>query len=145
MRAVLQRVSDASVVVDEEKVARIGRGLLIFVAIKKGDTIEDGKRIIKKVLNLRVFSDEDGLLNLSAADLKVSLMVVSQFTLYADTSKGRRPSFFEAEEPGKARIIFSALIDEFIATGLVVESGRFQETMKVNLTNDGPVTIMIDS
>lgn len=81
MRAVLQRVSDASVVVDEEKVARIGRGLLIFVAIKKGDTIEDGKRIIKKVLNLRVFSDEDGLLNLSAADLKVSLMVVSQFTI----------------------------------------------------------------
>ena len=145
MRAILQRVLDASVVIDGQRVASIGHGLLIFVAIKKGDTIENGKRLINKVVNLRVFSNEDGLFDLSAAELKVSLMVVSQFTLYADTSRGRRPSFVEAEEPDKARIIFSKLIDAFIATGLNVRSGRFQETMEVNSTNDGPVTIMIDS
>ncbi len=145
MKALLQRVTRASVSVASEVVGRIDRGLVVFVGVATGDTEKDAQYLAQKTVSLRIFSDEAGRLNLSALDIKGELLVVSQFTLLADTKKGRRPSFIEAAPPNQAEEIFERFVEQARATGLRVETGRFQQYMQVEIHNDGPVTILLDS
>ena len=145
MKALLQRVTKASVSVGGEVVGRIGRGLVVFVGVASGDTEKDAQYLAQKTVSLRIFSDEEGRFNLSALDIKGELLVVSQFTLLADTRKGRRPSFIEAAPPAQAEEIFERFVEQARATGLRVETGRFQQYMQVEIHNDGPVTILLDS
>ncbi len=145
MKALLQRVTGASVSVAGEVVGRIGRGLVVFVGVASGDTEKDGQYLVQKTVSLRIFSDEEGRFNLSALDIKGELLVVSQFTLLANTSKGRRPSFTEAAPPARAEQIFERFVEQAGATGLGVATGRFQQYMQVEIHNDGPVTILLDS
>ena len=145
MKALLQRVSGASVRVANEEVGRIGRGLVVFLGVANGDTEKDAQYLAQKIVNLRIFSDEEGKFNLSALDIKGELLMVSQFTLLADTRKGRRPSFVEAAPPAQAEELFECFVGQSRATGLKVETGRFQQHMKVEIHNDGPVTILLDS
>ena len=145
MKALLQRVTGAMVSVAGEVVGRIGRGLVIFVGVATGDTEKDAHYLIQKIINLRIFSDEASKFNLSALDVKGELLVVSQFTLLADTSKGRRPSFIDAAPPAQAEELFEQFVEQARATGLKVATGRFQQYMQVEIHNDGPVTILLDS
>ena len=145
MRALVQRVSCASVSIGGDEVGRIGRGLVVFVGISREDTEAEARYIADKVVNLRIFDDEDGRFNLSALEVMAQLLVVSQFTLYADVRKGRRPSFIEAASPQEAETLFERAAELFRETGLTVETGRFQQRMLVDIQNDGPVTIMVDS
>ena len=145
MKALLQRVSAASVSVAGEVVGKIGRGLVVFVGVATGDSEKDARYLAQRTVNLRIFSDQAGKFNLSALDIHGELLVVSQFTLLADTKKGRRPSFTEAAPPAQAEQLFELFVDEARATGLKVETGRFQQYMQVEIHNDGPVTIMLDS
>ncbi len=145
MKALLQRVSGASVSVAGEVVGEIGRGLVIFVGVASGDTEKDAQYLVQKTVNLRIFSDEEGRFNLSVLDIKGELLLVSQFTLLADTRKGRRPSFVEAAPPAQAEQLFGKFVEQASATELKVETGRFQQYMQVEIHNDGPVTIMLDS
>lgn len=145
MKALLQRVSGASVSVAEEVVGRIGRGLVIFVGVANGDTEKDAQYLARRTVNLRLFSDEVGRFNLSALDIQGELLLVSQFTLLADTKKGRRPSFTDAAPPTQAEQLFEQFVGQVRATGLKVETGRFQQYMQVEIHNDGPVTILLDS
>ena len=145
MKALLQRVSSASVTVAGEVVGRIGRGVVVFVGVAGGDTEKDARYLAQRTVNLRIFSDQSGKFNLSALDIGGELLVVSQFTLLADTRKGRRPSFTEAAPPAEAERLFGLFVDEARATGLRVETGRFQQHMQVEIHNDGPVTILLDS
>ena len=145
MKALLQRVTGASVSVAGEVVGRIGRGLVVFVGVANGDTEKDAQYLAQRTVNLRIFSDEAGRFNLSALDIKGELLVVSQFTLLADTKKGRRPSFIEAAPPAQAEELFNQFVKQARATGLKVETGRFQQYMQVEIHNDGPVTILLDS
>ena len=145
VKALLQRVTGASVSVASEVVGRIGRGLVVFVGVASGDTEKDAQYLAQKAVELRIFSDEEGRFNLSALDIKGELLVVSQFTLLADTRKGRRPSFIEAAPPAQAEEIFERFVEQARATGLRVETGRFQQYMQVEIHNDGPVTILLDS
>ena len=145
MKVLLQRVTGASVSVASEVVGRIGRGLVVFVGVASGDTEKDAQYLAQKTASLRIFSDEEGRFNLSALDIKGELLVVSQFTLLADTRKGRRPSFIEAAPPAQAEEIFERFVEQARATGLRVETGRFQQYMQVEIHNDGPVTILLDS
>ena len=145
MKALLQRVTEASVSVGGEVVGRIGRGLVIFVGVANGDTEKDAQYLAQKTVNLRIFSDEAGRFNLSALDIEGELLLVSQFTLIADTRKGRRPSFVEAAPPAQAEQLFEQFVEQARATGLKVETGRFQQYMQVEIHNDGPVTILLDS
>jgi len=145
LKALLQRVTRASVSVAGEIVGRIQTGLVVLVGVAAGDEEADAAYLADRVLNLRIFSDEDGRFNLSVLDVTGELLLVSQFTLLASTRKGRRPGFDGAAPPGKA----SALLDRIVAllrqSGLKVETGRFQQHMVVEIYNDGPVTIMLDS
>ena len=145
MKALLQRVTGASVSVDSEVVGRIGQGLVVFVGVADADTEKDARYLAEKTVNLRIFSDEAGRFNLSALDIKGELLVVSQFTLLADTRKGRRPSFTEAAPPAQAEELFEQFVEQLRAAGLKVETGRFQQYMQVEIHNDGPVTILLDS
>ncbi len=145
MRALLQRVTSASVSIGGEVVGRIGRGLVVFVGIASGDTDKDAQYLAQRTVNLRIFSDEVGKFNLSALDINGELLVVSQFTLLADTKKGRRPSFVEAALPDQAEQLFAQFVEQARASGLRVETGRFQQYMQVEIHNDGPVTILLDS
>jgi len=145
MKALLQRVTQASVSIADEVVGRIGRGLVVFVGVASGDTEKDVRYLVQKTANLRIFSDKEGRFNLSALDIGGELLVVSQFTLLADTRKGRRPSFIEAAPPDQAGEIFERFIEQARATGLKVHTGRFQQYMRVEIHNDGPVTILLDS
>ena len=145
MKALLQRVSEASVSVAGEVVGTIGQGLVIFVGVANGDTEKDVQYLAQKTVNLRIFADEEGKFNLSALDTKGELLLVSQFTLLADTKKGRRPSFVEAALPERAEELFNYFVGQTRTTGLKVETGRFQEYMHVEIHNDGPVTILLDS
>jgi D-tyrosyl-tRNA(Tyr) deacylase len=145
VKALLQRVTGAAVSVAGEVVGKIGRGLVIFIAVASGDTEKDAHYLIQKIINLRIFSDEAGKFNLSVLDIKGELLVVSQFTLLADTSKGRRPSFIDAAPPAQAEELFERFVEQARATGLKVETGRFQQYMQVEIYNDGPVTILLDS
>ena len=145
MKALLQRVTGAAVSVAGEVVGKIGRGLVIFIGVANGDVEKDAHYLIQKTINLRIFADEAGKFNLSALDIKGELLVVSQFTLLADTSKGRRPSFIDAAPPAEAEELFEQFVEQARATGLKVATGRFQQYMQVEIHNDGPVTILLDS
>ena len=145
MKVLLQRVTGASVSIAGEVVGRIGRGLVVFVGVAGGDTEKEVQYLAQKTVDLRIFADEAGRFNLSALDIKGELLVVSQFTLLADTRKGRRPSFVGAAPPAQAEALFEQFVEEVRATGLNVETGRFQQYMQVEIHNDGPVTIILDS
>ena len=145
MKTLLQRVTEASVNVASEVVGRIGQGLVVFVGVANGDTEKDAQYLAHRTANLRIFSDKEGRFNLSVQDIKGELLVISQFTLLADTKKGRRPSFVEAAPPAQAEQLFEQFVRQARATGLKVETGRFQQHMQVEIHNDGPVTILLDS
>ena len=145
MKALLQRVSSAKVEVDGRVVGEIGKGLLVFLCAVKGDTDKDLEYIVKKVSQIRIFEDDKGKMNLSALDITGEVLVVSQFTLAALTRKGNRPSFEEAEEPGRAKGTYELCIRRLKDLGLPVRTGTFGAAMAVSLTNDGPVTVLIDS
>jgi len=145
MKALLQRVTEASVSIADEVVGRIGQGLVVFVGIASGDTTKDAQYLAQKTVNLRIFSDDAGKFNLSALDIEGELLVISQFTLLADTKKGRRPSFIEAAPPAQAEELFDHFVAQTRAARLKVETGRFQQYMQVKIHNDGPVTILLDS
>ena len=145
VKILLQRVIGASVSVADEVVGRIGRGLVVLVGVANEDTEKDAHYLAQKTVSLRIFSDEAGRFNLSAQDIKGELLVVSQFTLLADTKKGRRPNFVEAAPPAQAERLFERFVAETRASGLKVETGRFQQYMQVEIHNDGPVTILLDS
>ena len=145
MRAVIQRVSQAEVKVDADIVGKIDEGLLILLGVEKQDSDEDLKYLYDKITNLRIFEDMQGKMNLSVRDVQGQLLVVSQFTLYADCRKGRRPSFENAASPEKARMYYENFIELAKNDGFKTETGQFQAHMTVMLYNDGPVTIMLDS
>ncbi|MFH1639523.1 MAG: D-aminoacyl-tRNA deacylase [Chloroflexota bacterium] len=145
MKLLLQRVSHASVSVDGEVVGSIGRGLVVLVGVASGDGKDDVSYLAGKTVGLRIFPDEGGKFNLSALDIGVELLIVSQFTLLADTRRGRRPSFTGAAPPAQAEEIFQQFVAACTATGLRVATGRFQKQMQLEIHNDGPVTIMLDS
>jgi len=145
VKALLQRVSRASVTVGDDVVGEIGRGLVVFLGVATNDTAKDAQYLVQKVANLRIFADNEGRFNLSALDIHAELLIVSQFTLLADTRKGRRPSFVNAAPPELADELFVSFVEQAKATGLKVATGRFQAYMQVEIHNDGPVTIMLDS
>jgi len=146
MKLVIQRVSEATVVVDQKESAKIGKGLLVLQGITHDDTETDVDWLVNKVTNMRIFPDDAGLMNLSVKDIKGSIIVVSQFTLYASTKKGNRPSFLDAAKPETALLFYDTFVDKLrIESGLDVQTGIFAADMKVSLLNDGPVTIIIDS
>jgi len=145
LRAVIQRVSQAEVKVDADIVGKIDEGLLILLGVEKQDSDEDLKYLYDKITNLRIFEDMQGKMNLSVRDVQGQLLVVSQFTLYADCRKGRRPSFENAASPEKARMYYENFVELAKNDGFKTETGQFQAHMSVMLYNDGPVTIMLDS
>jgi D-tyrosyl-tRNA(Tyr) deacylase len=145
MRAVVQRVTFARVRVDERTVGEIGRGLLVFAGVEKGDGPSDIDYIASKVHDLRIFNDAEGKMNLSVAEADGAVLVVSQFTLCGDCRKGRRPSFDAAESPAVARPLYEGVVAALRALKLNVATGEFQAHMQVELANDGPVTILLDS
>ena len=145
MRLVVQRVSEASVVIGENTVGAIRTGLVILVGIAKSDTRKDAEYLSDKVLGLRVFSDDAGKMNCSVVDAEGALLVVSQFTLYGDCRKGRRPSFDDAATPEQAQEIYTYFVERLKAGPVPVETGVFQAAMEVHLVNQGPVTILIDT
>ncbi|RPI23709.1 MAG: D-tyrosyl-tRNA(Tyr) deacylase [Acidobacteria bacterium] len=145
MRAVVQRVDEASVAVEGKVVAQISRGLLVLVGVENGDSGGDVSFLKRKIINLRVFDDSDGRMNLALRDVGGSLLLVSQFTLHGETRRGNRPDFTRAASAPVARDLYNALVEEIRAEGVPVESGVFQAMMKVRLVNDGPVTLILDS
>ncbi len=145
MLAVIQRVAYASVSVDDQCIAKIGQGLLVFVGIAKGDTHSDVQFMVDKIPQLRIFGDSTGRMNHSLQDIQGELLLVSQFTLLANMAKGRRPSFDAAAPPTEARPLYQMMLDQFQAIGLAIQSGRFGASMAINLENDGPVTLFLDS
>ena len=145
MRAVLQRVSRASVEVEGRTVGQIGVGWLVLLGVARGDADEDADRLADKVVGLRAFEDEAGKMNLAVSDVGGSVLVVSQFTLLGDCRAGRRPSFIDAADPGEAERLYLRFADRIRGLGLPVETGTFRADMKVELLNDGPVTLLLDS
>ena len=145
MKALVQRVSKAAVSVGGEVVGKIGRGLVVLVGVARGDTERDALYLADRIINLRIFTDEAGKFNLSALETEGEILIISQFTLLADTRKGRRPSFEEAAPPEQAETLVSFFVDRVRESRLKIETGRFQQHMLVELHNDGPVTIAIDS
>lgn len=145
MRAVVQRISRGRVVVNGQVSGAIDEGLLVFLGVEKKDTIEDAEYMAEKTVNLRIFEDENGKMNLSVIDVGGKILAVSQFTLFGDCRKGRRPSFTEAASPEMAGGLYRDFIDKCKELGVGVETGVFQTHMTVHLINDGPVTILIDS
>jgi D-tyrosyl-tRNA(Tyr) deacylase len=145
MRGVIQRVSEASVTVDGESTGRIGRGLVLLLGIAGNDTKTDADYVVEKVVGLRIFPDEEGKFNRSVQDVDGAILVVSQFTLYGDCRKGRRPSFSTAAGAEVALPLYEYFVDALKRTRIPVATGRFQATMAVHLVNDGPVTLIIDT
>ncbi len=145
MRAVVQRVSSASVTVAGDVTGQIGRGFLVLLGISADDGQEDLIYLAQKVIGLRVFEDAEGKMNLSLAEVGGAMLVVSQFTLYGDCRKGRRPSFIDAARPEIAEPLYRAFVAEVKGQGIAVETGKFQAEMQVSLVNDGPVTLLVDS
>jgi D-aminoacyl-tRNA deacylase len=145
MRAVVQRVSRAQVVIAGEVTGQIGLGLLILLGVGHDDTEADANYLAEKIAGLRVFEDDSGKMNRSVQDVGGSVLAVSQFTLYGDVRRGKRPSFDAASPPEKARQLYEFFVERIRSTGLRCETGRFQEMMKVELVNEGPVTILLDS
>jgi D-aminoacyl-tRNA deacylase len=145
MRAVVQRVSRAQVAVDGEVVGEVARGLLVLLGVTHADREADADYLADKIVGLRVFEDENGKMNLDTASVRGGILVVSQFTLYGDVRRGKRPSFDAAASPERARQLYEYFVDRVRAAGLPCQTGRFQEMMEVELVNDGPVTILLDS
>lgn len=145
MRAVVQRVNSASVEIDGKRESEINKGLLVLLGICDEDNKEDIKYLVEKIMNLRIFEDEDEKMNLSLLDIKGELLVVSQFTLYGDCRKGRRPNFMKAAKPNVSEKLYEEFLSASSTYDIKVASGKFGAHMKVDLTNDGPVTILIDS
>jgi D-aminoacyl-tRNA deacylase len=145
MKALLQRVTAAHVTVEGKVVGKIGHGLVVFVAVANDDTSDDTDYLVRKIVELRIFEDTDGKFNLSIFDVSGELLLVSQFTLLANTRRGRRPGFTDAAPPEIAENLFNQFVEQVRTTGLKVETGKFQTHMHVAIINDGPVTIMIDS
>jgi D-aminoacyl-tRNA deacylase len=145
MRAVVQRVSRARVTVGEEITGEIGLGLLVLLGVGAEDRRTDADYLVEKIIGLRIFEDDDGKMNLSVAEVGGAVLVVSQFTLYGDVRRGKRPSFDAAASPEQARELYEYFVEKIRIAGLRCETGRFQETMQVELVNEGPVTILLDS
>jgi D-tyrosyl-tRNA(Tyr) deacylase len=145
MRAVVQRVSRAQVTVNGEITGQIGLGLLVLLGVGRDDANADATYLVEKIAGLRVFEDAQGKMNLSVQDIGGSVLAVSQFTLYGDVRRGKRPSFDAAAPPEKARQLYEFFVEQVRAAGLRCETGRFQEMMKVELVNEGPATILLDS
>lgn len=145
MKAVVQRVKESSVTVDGKTVGKIGAGLLVLLGIAKKDIIQDVDYIADKILNLRIFEDDDNKMNRSVLDTGGEMLVVSQFTLLGDCSRGRRPSYIEAAEPEKANQFYELFVDKIRGKGIRVETGIFRAMMDVSLVNDGPVTLIVES
>ena len=145
MKAVVQRVTSARVSVAGETVGSIGPGLVILLGVANGDTEKDADSLAQKIVGLRIMADDAGKFNLSALDRRSELLAVSQFTLLADTRRGRRPSFVDAAPPAEAQRLFERFVNALRTSGLKVETGRFQAMMLVEINNDGPVTIILDS
>ncbi len=146
MRAVIQRVEQASVKVDGEEISRIGKGLCCLVGVEAGDGERDVDYIARKICGLRVFDDEQGVMNLDVGQIRGEILLISQFTLLGDSRKGKRPSYFTAEQPGRASELFQDMVE--LAASLhngKVATGRFQTTMDVQIVNHGPVTVLLDS
>lgn len=145
MRAVVQRVSSASVVSEGVEVGAIGAGLAVLVGVASGDGVSDAVALANKIIGLRIFSDSAGKMNLSVLDVKGAVLVVSQFTLYGDSRKGRRPSFGRAAPPEEAEALIETFCDRLKDRGAHVETGRFRTTMEVRLVNEGPVTLILET
>ena len=145
MRAVIQRVTSASVYVNGRLTGKIGPGLLVFLGVGKGDGEQDTSFMVSKIPDLRIFEDPSGKFNLSLMETGGEILVVSQFTLYGDCRKGRRPSFTDAEEPAAAKDLYERVVLKLKERGVFVEAGEFQAKMDVHLVNDGPVTLLLDS
>lgn len=143
MQALLQRVSQASVTIDGQLAGEVGQGLLVLLCAEHGDTEETGKKLLEKILKLRLFADCNDKMNLSVLDINGALLIVSQFTLAADTSKGNRPSFTKAADPELARTLYNAFVQRAQTSGLSIATGEFGANMQVSLINDGPVTIPV--
>lgn len=145
MRAVIQRVSRAQVAVNQKIVSKTGRGLLVLLGVAQADSEADAEYLADKIVGLRIFEDENGKMNLDAASIGAQILVVSQFTLYGDVRRGKRPSFDAAAPPDRARQLYEYFVERIRAKGIPCETGRFQEMMQVELVNEGPVTILLDS
>jgi len=145
MRAVVQRVSRAHVAVQGEVTGRINRDIVVLLAVGSDDSASDADYLADKLIGLRIFEDDNGKMNLAVSDIRGEILVISQFTLYGDVRRGKRPSFDAAAPPQRARELYEYFVERIRATGVVCETGRFQETMQVELVNDGPVTILLDS
>ena len=145
MRAVIQRVTEASVKVEGRATGEIGAGLLVLLGVAGDDGNRDADYLADKIIHLRIFNDEQGKMNLSLEDTGGAMLVVSQFTLYGDVRRGRRPSYTEAAEPEKANALYEYFVEQARSRGIRVETGIFQAMMRVSLINDGPVTILLDS
>jgi D-aminoacyl-tRNA deacylase len=145
MRAVLQRVTGARVTVAQREVGAIGRGIVVLVGVEQDDTPSDAGYVARKIRDLRIFEDAEGRMNLALGDVGGAVLAVSQFTLLADCSKGRRPSFLAAAAPAEAKASYEALVEQLRREGVTVATGEFQAVMQVSLVNDGPVTILLDS
>jgi D-aminoacyl-tRNA deacylase len=145
MRAVIQRVKSAQVIVNEKIIGSIGFGLLVLLGISRQDNCDDADYLVEKTINLRIFDDQDGKMNRSLLDLGGEMLIVSQFTLIADCRKGKRPSFTAAAEPGEAKKLYQYFIERVKEKGIAVATGEFQALMEVGLINNGPVTILMDS
>ena len=145
MKFVIQRVKKASVVVEEKEIGKINQGMLVLIGITQEDDKKIADKMIKKLINLRIFQDKENKMNLSIKDVKGKLLLISQFTLYADCKNGNRPSFTKSAKFDVANNLYQYIIEECKKTGINVETGIFGAEMKVNLTNDGPVTIILDS
>nr|MBF0223503.1 D-tyrosyl-tRNA(Tyr) deacylase [Desulfobulbaceae bacterium] len=145
MRAIVQLVSAASVTVDKKVIGSIGDGLLTLIGVSKDDSQTDADFLAKKIVGLRIFPDQDELMNRSLLDIKGQMLIVSQFTLYGDCRKGRRPSYNDAAAPEQANALYEYFIDAVNKLGIQTQTGQFQALMQVKLINEGPVTIMIDS
>lgn len=145
MKAVIQRVDEANVRIDDAETARIEKGVLVLLGIEKGDHESDADYIVDKIVNLRIFENDEGKMDLSLIDISGEMLVISQFTLLADCRKGRRPSFDDAAEPEKARYLYEYCLKKIQSRAIKLHQGRFQAMMKIGLVNDGPVTIILDS
>ncbi len=145
MRAVIQRIKSGSVTVDKKQISKIGPGLLVFLGVSHSDTTSDAEYLADKVANLRIFEDQDAKMNRSLIDAGGELLVVSQFTLYGDCRKGRRPSFINAAPPEKAEKLYEYFTEQIKKKGIPAQSGQFRAMMDVSLVNDGPVTLILES